>query len=169
MTVGYLMDRLREVRSCPYSDASLYDELARLETMIQGEIHARAETVPPPCPAPPWEFPPVRWPVPCCWHDAAHAPHEEPEGEPPEDSGEEQDSDIVRLIPGEDDEHELLVPMPYDQMYLHWMCAQIDQRNMEYETAQTEMTMFQGLYQEYSKRYRREHMPRRGGRLRRYV
>lgn len=118
MTVGYLMERMRELRAAPFEPQALYDELARLESMIATEIRGGSR---------------------------------------------------VRLTVGEDEERELSVGPPYDQMYEHWLCAMIDQKLMEYDTANTEMTVFSGLYSEYAKWHRRANLPCRGAEVHGYV
>lgn len=75
----------------------------------------------------------------------------------------------VSLDPMYDEETELLVPHAYDGMYIHYLCAKLDQMLQEYDSANTEMTVFQGLYDEYAKWYRRTHMPEQGARVRNYV
>lgn len=118
MTVGYLLERLREVRAVPYDAAAVYDELSRVESMISEEV---------------------------------------------------QGCGTVLLRSGRDDSRELLVHPPYDGMYLHYLCAKIDQAVQEYDSANTEMTVFSGLYSEYAKWYRREHIPPQGAKVKHYV
>lgn len=54
-------------------------------------------------------------------------------------------------------------------MYLHYLCAKLDQMAQEYDSANTEMSVFTGLYDEYAKWYRRTHFPRRGAEVNSYV
>ena len=54
---------------------------------------------------------------------------------------------------------ELLVPAPYDEMYLRWMEAQIDYHNGEYGKYNNAIDMFNTDYEEYQKYYNRTHMP----------
>lgn len=75
----------------------------------------------------------------------------------------------VRLLVGTDEETELLAGPPYDGMYLHYICAKLDQMVQEYQSANTEMTVFQGLYDEFAKWYRRTHPPPRGAEVHGYV
>ena len=118
MTVGYLMERLREVRAVPADSDAVYDELSRLESMISEEV---------------------------------------------------QGCGVVLLRPVADDDLPLLVSPPYDGMYLHYLCAKIDQAVQEYDSAKTEMAVFSGLYDEYAKWYRRKHKPCGGAKVKRYV
>ncbi|RKJ79175.1 hypothetical protein D7X33_08510 [Butyricicoccus sp. 1XD8-22] len=112
------MERLREVRSTPFSSEAVFDELSRLESMVSEEVHG--------CGA-------------------------------------------VLLAPGRDDEKRLLAAPPYDGMYLHYLCAKLDMMMQEYDSANTEMTVFTGLYQEYAKWHRRTHRPKRGAQVNHYV
>lgn len=118
MKAGYLMERLREVRSAPFDPQTLYDELSRVESMVSREVHRCG---------------------------------------------------IVHLSAENDAETDLLVQPPYDGLYLHYLCAKVDLLMQEYQSANTEMTVFNGLYDEYAKWYRRAHLPRRGERVKNYV
>lgn len=54
---------------------------------------------------------------------------------------------------------ELLVPAPYDEMYLRWMEAQIDYHNGEYGKYNNSIDMFNTAYEGYQNYYNRTHMP----------
>lgn len=54
---------------------------------------------------------------------------------------------------------ELLVPAPYDEVYIHWLTAQIDYTNGEYEKYENSMAMYNSSYEAYAKHYNRTHMP----------
>jgi hypothetical protein len=54
----------------------------------------------------------------------------------------------------------LLVPFPYDDMYRHWLEAQIDYVNGEYTRYNNSMTMFNAAYSEYEHYYNRTHKPK---------
>lgn len=54
---------------------------------------------------------------------------------------------------------ELLVPAPYDEMYLRWMEAQIDYHNGEYGKYNNAIEMFTTAYKGYQDYYNRTHMP----------
>lgn len=56
-------------------------------------------------------------------------------------------------------ETELLVPAPYDEMYLRWMEAQIDYHNGEYGRYNNSIDMFHNAYESYQNHYNRTHMP----------
>lgn len=61
-------------------------------------------------------------------------------------------------------ETELLVPPPYDEMYLRWLEAQIDYANGEYDRYNNSMEMFNAAFRGYSSYYNRTHMPKHAGR-----
>lgn len=85
------------------------------------------------------------------------------------------DSNIKRLIidthegaeevnfTGYDDttdlETELLVPAPFDEIYLRWLEAQIDYTNGEYNKYNNAILMYNTAYQAYRNYYNSMHMP----------
>lgn len=54
---------------------------------------------------------------------------------------------------------ELLVPAPYDDMYVRWLEAQIDYANGEYGRYSNSMTMYNASYVNFERHYNRNHMP----------
>lgn len=58
-----------------------------------------------------------------------------------------------------DQEMELLVPAPYDEMYLRWLEAQIHYHNSEDERYNNAIMLFNNAYEGYKKHYTRTHMP----------
>ena len=58
-----------------------------------------------------------------------------------------------------DMETELLVPAPYDEMYLRWLEAMIDYHNGEDERYNNAITLFNNAFDGYKKCYTRNHMP----------
>ena len=70
------------------------------------------------------------------------------------------ESDFRGYDTDSDVETELLVPAPYDEMYLRWLEAQIDYANGEYSRFNNAMDMFQAAYQSYRNYYNRTHMPK---------
>ena len=54
---------------------------------------------------------------------------------------------------------ELLVPAPFDEMYIRWLEAQIDYTNGEYDKYNNSILMYQTAYDGYANYYRRYHMP----------
>ena len=55
---------------------------------------------------------------------------------------------------------EMLVPAPFDEMYLRWLEAQIDYSNGEYGKYNNAISMYQTAYDAYANHYRRTHMPK---------
>ena len=53
----------------------------------------------------------------------------------------------------------LLVPTPYDEIYLRWLEAQIDYHNGEIEKYNVAITMFNTAYEGFERYYNRTHMP----------
>ena len=58
-----------------------------------------------------------------------------------------------------DQETELLVHTPYDEMYLRWLEAQIDYHNGEDDRYNNAIVLFNNAYDGYKKHYTRTHMP----------
>lgn len=54
----------------------------------------------------------------------------------------------------------LLVPAPYDEMYLFWLEAKIDYWSGEHDKYNASITMFNNLYGEYAAHYNQQHLPR---------
>lgn len=59
----------------------------------------------------------------------------------------------------DDGETELLVGAPYDELYVHWLEAQIDYNNMEYDGFNNTNAVFEALYTAFRNAYNRSHMP----------
>ena len=57
-------------------------------------------------------------------------------------------------------ETELLIPAPFDEMYLRWLEAQIDYANGEYTKYNNSMAMFNEAYSAYERHYNRTHKPK---------
>lgn len=56
-------------------------------------------------------------------------------------------------------ETELLVPPPYDEIYLRWLEAQIDYANAEYGKYNNSMVMYNTTYSAFANFYNRHNMP----------
>lgn len=54
---------------------------------------------------------------------------------------------------------EMLVPAPYDDIYIKWLEAQIDYANGEYAKYNNSISMYNAAYDAYAKWYNRTHMP----------
>ena len=63
----------------------------------------------------------------------------------------------------EDLEIDLLVPAPYDEMYLRWLEAMIDYHNSEDERYNNAIILFNNAYEGYKTHYTRTHMPKSNG------
>lgn len=59
-----------------------------------------------------------------------------------------------------DAQTELLVPLPYDEMYLRWLEAQIDYANGEYSKYNNSIEMFGVSYRGYRNYYNQTHAPK---------
>ena len=55
---------------------------------------------------------------------------------------------------------DLLVPEPFDEMYLRWLEARIDYANGEYDKYNNSILMYQTVYDSYANYYNRNHMPK---------
>lgn len=55
---------------------------------------------------------------------------------------------------------ELLVGAPYDDIYVHWLEAQIDYTNGEFAKYQNSRAMYNAAYDAYKRDYNRTHMPK---------
>lgn len=56
---------------------------------------------------------------------------------------------------------ELLVPHPFDDIYIHYLEMKIDYTNGEYKKYNNSASVYNAAYQEYARHYNREHMPKR--------
>lgn len=54
---------------------------------------------------------------------------------------------------------ELLVPAPYDEMYIYWLESKINYHNLEYNKYNNSVEMFNTCYKNYANYYNRTHMP----------
>lgn len=62
---------------------------------------------------------------------------------------------------GEGDENtQLLVGEPYDEMYALWLSAQIDWNNMEYDNFNASNAMFESVYRNFYNAFNRTHQPK---------
>ena len=59
----------------------------------------------------------------------------------------------------------LLVPAPYDDVYLRWLEARIDYTNGEYKRYNNSLTAFEDAYNQFVNYYNRIHMPKSKGRF----
>ena len=54
----------------------------------------------------------------------------------------------------------LLVPSPFDEVYLRWLEAQIDYHNGEYDKFNASIIMYNTAFEAFANFYKRMHMPR---------
>ena len=57
----------------------------------------------------------------------------------------------------------LLVPHPYDEVYIRWLEAQIDYANGEYGKYNNSITMYNVALSAFQRFYHREHLPKSKG------
>lgn len=62
-----------------------------------------------------------------------------------------------------DPETVLLVPEPYDELYIRYLEAQIDYTNGEYAKYNNSILMFNAAYEAYASYYNRNNMPKSSG------
>lgn len=60
-------------------------------------------------------------------------------------------------------EKELIVPAPYDDIYIKWLEAQIDYNNGEIGKYSNSMTMYNTAYSAFERYYNRKNIPLRKG------
>ncbi len=60
----------------------------------------------------------------------------------------------------EDGDRELLAEAPWDEMYFYYVCAMIDLRKRQYSDYNNEMELYNSLYSDYARHWRREHAVR---------
>lgn len=59
-----------------------------------------------------------------------------------------------------DMEKTLLIPAPYDDVYIHWLEAQIDYYNGEIARYNNSIMMYQTAFDAFQRYYNRTHMPK---------
>ena len=57
---------------------------------------------------------------------------------------------------------QLQVPSPYDEMYIHWLCAQVAYFEEEYEAFNAANALFEAVYGRFRNAWYREHRPLTG-------
>ena len=58
-----------------------------------------------------------------------------------------------------DTQTELLVPAPYDEMYLHYLAAQMEYYDAQEDRYNNAMDLFNSVWDRFRKHYHRNHMP----------
>ena len=56
-------------------------------------------------------------------------------------------------------EQELLVPPPFDELYLHYLCAMMDYHNAEFDRYNRSMGLYQAVMTAFTNFYNRTHLP----------
>lgn len=56
-------------------------------------------------------------------------------------------------------DQELLVPHPYDELYLHYLEAQMDYHQAEFDRYNRSMGMYQAVFSAFANHYTRTHLP----------
>lgn len=64
-----------------------------------------------------------------------------------------------------DMETELLVPAPYDSVYVRWLEAQVDYANGEFDKYSASILLYNTDFEAYASYYNRTHMPKGGRRF----
>lgn len=59
-----------------------------------------------------------------------------------------------------DEGTEMLVAFPYDNIYLYWLMAKIDEQTLETEKYNNDRAMFNASYESFSDYWTRNHMPK---------
>ena len=65
----------------------------------------------------------------------------------------------------EDQDKELIVKEPYDEIYVHWLSAQIDWNNREYAGFNATNAVFEATYTAFRNAFNRTHMPKGGRKI----
>ena len=78
----------------------------------------------------------------------------------PEYNEGEEEIDFQGYTVDTDDDTEMLAPPPYDEMYVHWLEAQINYYNMEYDGFNAANLLFNTNWDEYRNWYNKYHMPK---------
>lgn len=76
------------------------------------------------------------------------------------DTHENGDDVVFNGYTDDDIDTELLVPAPYDTLYISWLEAQIDYHNHEYTSYNNDMLMFNTKLSDFTAQYNRVNMPK---------
>ena len=57
-------------------------------------------------------------------------------------------------------EQELLVPPPFEELYLHYLCAMMDYHNAELDRYNHSMGLYRAVLSAFTNFYNRTHMPK---------
>lgn len=77
-----------------------------------------------------------------------------------------EDGEMTAPVYTEDDQdRELIVGEPYDEMYVHWLSAQIDWNNREYAGFNATNAVFEATWSAFRNAFNRTHMPKGGRKI----
>lgn len=60
----------------------------------------------------------------------------------------------------ENDDQELMIPDPYSEVYIHYLCTKIDYWNREMDSYNNSVSMYNAAYQNFANRMRRKYKPK---------
>ena len=60
----------------------------------------------------------------------------------------------------------LIAPEPYSELYIKWILYQLDLANNDMSNAANSLALFKSDYEDFSRWYRRSHMPKARGNIR---
>lgn len=138
MNIQECINRVDSVKPNQYSIEDKVRWLSYLDGSIQKEIFDR------------YEQPPEEKETHIIIYEDSVAPEEEIVEETTEFAGYSPD----RMT------DELLVPFPYDELYVAYLKAKIDEENGETARYNNSASTFNGMLQDFQKAYHREHMPK---------
>ena len=138
MTVNKVISEVRALNRGEYSDEQLIAWLGRLEARIYTEIISTHES--------PDEKKRI-----------AHMPAPLDTGRGTDNDGEYKSNDFRR-----EPEDELFVPLPYSELYRHYLDAMIYLSNGESVRAQASSELFNSIYYDFARYYNSTHMPKGG-------
>lgn len=76
------------------------------------------------------------------------------------DTHEDGDDIVFDGYTEKDMDKELLIPMPFDEVYIRWLEAQIDYYNGEIARYNNSMMMYQSAFDAYQRHYNQQHLPK---------
>jgi hypothetical protein len=79
------------------------------------------------------------------------------------DTHEGPETDFRGYTPETDLQTELLAPVPYDEMYLPWLQAQMELALKEFDNYNASILTFNTEYEAFENYYNRTHMPKQHG------
>ena len=143
MTVREILTAVRTLKPSQYDDETLVRWMSELEARIWQDVTSH--------------YTPAEGTMPAAGTPAAGTPAE---GAPA------AGTPAAGALKAEDLNHALLVPFPHDDIYIKWLCVQIDYHNGEYDRYNNGLVTFNAGLQAFADWYNREHMPRQDNILR---